>query len=132
MSDLTPNIVVQNPAVRKVANWVIGVALIVFPAAAVLEANAPAVDFSAWLVPATAVTSFLAGLFGLAVTTPNVPSRSLAIGDDTDDGGDLTDDGLTPEGTYVDEGDSGEDSGTQDADAYNAQGEPVSRGRYAE
>lgn len=73
----TPNVVVQNPSVRKAANWVLGVALIVFPAAAVLDANST-LDFSSWLVPATAVTSFLAGVFGLAVTTPNVPRGRYA------------------------------------------------------
>lgn len=68
----TPNVVVQNPTVRKVANWVLGVALIVLPAAAVLDANS-SLDFSEWLVPATAVTSFLAGVFAISVTAPNVP-----------------------------------------------------------
>ena len=71
----TPNVVVSNPAVRKVAGVVLGVALIVFPAAAVLDAASPELDFSVWLIPATAVTSFLAGIFGLAVTTPNIPSK---------------------------------------------------------
>ena len=70
----TPNVVVSNPAVRKVANVILGIALIVFPAAAVLDASSADLDFGQWLVPATAVTSFLAGLFGLVVTTPNVPS----------------------------------------------------------
>lgn len=69
----TPNVVVQNPHVRKVANIVLGVALIVFPAAAVLDSTAPGIDFSEWLIPATAVTSFLAGVFNVAVTVPNVP-----------------------------------------------------------
>lgn len=71
----TPNVVVADPRVRKVANVILGVALVIFPAAAVLDASSPALDFSAWLVPATAVTSFLAGVFGLAVTAPNVPSK---------------------------------------------------------
>lgn len=69
----TPNVVVGNPAVRRAANWILGVALIVFPAAAVLDATSPQLDFTVWLIPATAVTSFLAGVFGLAVTTPNIP-----------------------------------------------------------
>lgn len=69
----TPNVVVGNPHVRKVANVVLGVALIVFPAAAVLDATSPDLNFEQWLIPATAVTSFLAGIFDLAVTTPNVP-----------------------------------------------------------
>jgi hypothetical protein len=70
----TPNVVVQNPTVRKVANIVLGTALVLFPAASILDVTSPALDFSEWLIPATAVTSFLAGVFGLAVTTPNVPS----------------------------------------------------------
>jgi hypothetical protein len=71
----TPNVVVSDPRVRKVANIVLGAALIVFPAAGILDASSTALDFSSWLLPATAVTSFLAGVFGLAVTTPNVPSK---------------------------------------------------------
>jgi len=72
-ADLTPNVVVQNPSVRKYAGIVLGVALIFFPAAIVLDVNAPGLDWSAWTTPGMAVTSFLAGVFGLAVTTPNVP-----------------------------------------------------------
>lgn len=73
----TPNVVVQNPNVRKVANVILGAALVIFPAAAVLDGASADLDFSQWLVPATAVTSFLAGVFGLAVTTPNVPSKAV-------------------------------------------------------
>ena len=73
-SNVTPNVVVHNPAVRKVAGVVIGVALIFFPAAIVLDVNAPALDWSAWTTPGMAVTSFLAGIFGFAVTIPNVPT----------------------------------------------------------
>lgn len=69
----TPNVVVADPRVRKVANVILGVALIVFPAAAVLDGASADLDFSQWLIPATAVTSFLAGLFSVAVTVPNVP-----------------------------------------------------------
>lgn len=71
----TPNVVVSNPAVRKVANIILGIALIVFPAAGILDASSADLDFSQWLIPASAVTSFLAGLFGLVVTTPNVPHK---------------------------------------------------------
>ena len=74
---LTPNVVVANPIVRKYANIVLGIALVVFPTAAVLDASSVAIDFADWLIPATAVTSFLAGLFGLAVTTPNVPTKVI-------------------------------------------------------
>lgn len=78
---LTPNVVVADPNVRKVANVILGIALVVFPAATVLDATSPALDFSTWLIPATAVTSFLAGVFGLAVTTPNVGTEVIAKGE---------------------------------------------------
>lgn len=73
----TPNVVVADPRVRKVANIILGIALVVFPAAAVLDGSSVDLDFSQWLIPATAVTSFLAGIFGLAVTAPNVPSKGV-------------------------------------------------------
>lgn len=73
--DNTPNVVVQNPSVRLVANIVLGAALILIPAAIVLDVNAPAFDWSFWTTPAMAVTGFLAGVFGLSVTAPNVPRK---------------------------------------------------------
>jgi hypothetical protein len=69
----TPNVVLQNPAVRRALNWIVGLAAIIVPAAAVLDAASPDLDWSSVVVPATAVTSFLAGLLGLIVTTPNIP-----------------------------------------------------------
>ena len=69
----TPNVVVQSPHVRKIMNVVLGAALVILPSCAVLDAASPELDFASWLVPATSVTSFLAGVFGLAVITPNIP-----------------------------------------------------------
>lgn len=69
----TPNVVVHNPKVRKVANVVIGTALLAFPTLGILDASSPELDFAVWLIPASAVTMYLAGVFGLSVTTPNVP-----------------------------------------------------------
>lgn len=71
----TPNVVLANPQVRKALNWVVGVAAVVVPAALVLDAASPELDWSGVLGPAAAVTSFLAGLVGLAVTVPNIPSK---------------------------------------------------------
>lgn len=70
----TPNVVVQNPQVRRVAQWVIGLAALVLPSLAIIEAQTT-VDFSEWLPAATGVTSFLAGAFGLVVITPNIPKE---------------------------------------------------------
>lgn len=72
MSD-TPNVVVSSPRVRRVAQWVIGVAAIVVPAAMVLDAASPELDWTVWTVPGMAVTSFLAGLYGVTVSAPNIP-----------------------------------------------------------
>lgn len=74
-TNLTPNVVVQNPKVRKVAGWIIGAAAILVPTIMVIDASAPAFDLSAWTAPAIAATSFLAGVFQVAVSTPNVPRK---------------------------------------------------------
>lgn len=71
----TPNVVLQSPQVRRVLNWVVGLAAVIVPTAAVLDAASLDIDWSAFVIPATAVTSFLAGLLGLAVTTPNIPKE---------------------------------------------------------
>lgn len=69
----TPNVIVQNPAVRRIAGAVIGAAAIIVPAAVVLDSATDALDWTAWTTPAMAVTSFLAGVFQVSVSTPNVP-----------------------------------------------------------
>lgn len=70
----TPNVVLENPNVRRGLNWVVGTAAIVVPALAIVDATSAA-DFSSWLPAATGVTSFLAGLLGLTVTVPNIPKK---------------------------------------------------------
>ena len=75
MSDptVTPNVVVSNPRVRKVANVVLGTVSIIVAGAVVLDGSSPAFEWSAWTGPASALTLFLAGVFQVAVTAPNVP-----------------------------------------------------------
>lgn len=70
----TPNVVVQNPTVRKAAQWVIGLAALLLPTLAIVQAET-ALDFSTWLPAAMGVSSFLAGAFGLAVVVPNIPTK---------------------------------------------------------
>lgn len=70
----TPNVVVQNPTVRKVMGVILGVAAIVLPTIITFDMAADNVDFSSWTTPLMATLLFLSGLFGLTVTTPNVPS----------------------------------------------------------
>ena len=68
----TPNVVVSNPHVRKVMTWVLGVAMIVLPCFAIVEAQSSLV-FGPWLVPATGVVAFLGGIFNVTVVSPNIP-----------------------------------------------------------
>lgn len=70
---LTPNVVIGNPSVRRVANLVIGTLAIIVPTAVVVDLAAPEFDISQYTTPAMAGLLFLAGLFGLSVTTPNIP-----------------------------------------------------------
>jgi len=71
----TPNVVLANPAVRRVLNIVVGTAAIVLPVATIIDSRSDAFDWTAWTDPATAATSFLAGLLAVAVSAPNVPKK---------------------------------------------------------
>lgn len=71
----TPNVVLKSPRVRKIANIVLGTAGLLLGATMTADAASPAIDWSAFTLPAFAVYSFMAGAFGLAVTTPNVPGK---------------------------------------------------------
>lgn len=97
IASTTPNVVVQNPAVRKVAGVVLGIAGILLPVLLAVDAATEAFDLAAFTTPALAGVSALAGVFGLSVTVPNVPSGgSIAAGtteepdsEEDDDFGDL-------------------------------------------
>lgn len=69
----TPNVVVSNPHVRKVATTVIASVAIIVGAAVTLDLASPELDWAAFTNPASALTLFLAGIFGVSVTVPNVP-----------------------------------------------------------
>jgi len=70
----TPNVVVQNPSVRKAANVVLGVLGIAVGTAVVVDAATPAFDITAITTPVTVGYAYLASVFGLAVTLPNIPA----------------------------------------------------------
>jgi hypothetical protein len=70
---VTPNVVLANPQVRRVLNWVVGIAAVIVPLATIVDARSDAFDITGFTDPATAGTSFLAGLLGLTVTLPNIP-----------------------------------------------------------
>lgn len=69
----TPNVVVENPRIRKAANIVIGVTGLILGTAIVVDLAAPAFDLSTWTDPITAAYLYLGSAFGLTVTVPNVP-----------------------------------------------------------
>lgn len=71
--DKVPNAVIENPKVRYSVNVVLGIVGLLIGALVAVDTASDAVDFAAWLVPVIAVYSFMAGAFGLIVTTPNVP-----------------------------------------------------------
>lgn len=74
MNDFTPNVVVTNPKVRKIAQLVLSITGIILSSALVLDGNIPTLDWSTWLSPAFALYGFLAATFGLAVISPNIPT----------------------------------------------------------
>lgn len=79
MSDLnpseTPNVVIENPALRKGINIAISAAGLVLGTAIVVDLATPAFDISAWTDPITAGLLYVGAFFGVAVTVPNIPKR---------------------------------------------------------
>ena len=74
MSNVTPNVVIQNPVARKVARVVldvIGAALVITMA---VDASTPAFDLLAVTVPVLAGWTAARTVFGFAVDTPNTPT----------------------------------------------------------
>lgn len=71
----TPNVVVENPSVRRTANVVLGVVGLLVGTATVVDASTLAFDITAITIPVTVGYVYLAAIFGLAVTTPNIPKH---------------------------------------------------------
>lgn len=69
----TPNVVVSNPKVRRIANIALGVAGLVLGTTLVVDGASADFDVSAITTPALAGYLYLASAFGLAVITPNIP-----------------------------------------------------------
>lgn len=71
----TPNVVVSNPRVRKVANIVLGTAGLVLGTAIVVDGASAGFDITAYTGPILAGYVYLASAFQIAVTVPNIPTR---------------------------------------------------------
>jgi len=74
-SSITPNVVVQNPKVRRWAQIILSIVGLTLSSIMVLDNSTPAIDVSAWTTPAFALYGFLAATFGIAVITPNIPTN---------------------------------------------------------
>lgn len=71
----TPNVVIENPSIRKGLNVAVSTALVLVGTASVVDAASPAFDISAFTVPAMVGLTYIAAAFNLVVTLPNVPRR---------------------------------------------------------
>lgn len=69
----TPNVIVQNPAVRKVVGNILGGATLVLSIATLVDGAIAAVDYAYITGPAAVIIGGLFGIFQLGVTSPNVP-----------------------------------------------------------
>lgn len=74
-SSITPNVVVQNPKVRRWAQIILSIVGLTLSSIMVLDNSIPGADWSVFTVPAFALYGFLAATFGIAVITPNIPTN---------------------------------------------------------
>lgn len=77
MSDLmpveTPNVVIENPKIRRGVNVFLGVAGVIVTIAWIVDMSIEQIDISNLVSPATQILVGISALFGLSVTVPNVP-----------------------------------------------------------
>lgn len=73
MSMETPNVVIHNPRVRKIARTILDVTGAVLGTIIIVDMNSDALNLSAVTVPALAAWSYLRLVFGQAVDNPNTP-----------------------------------------------------------
>lgn len=77
LNNLTANVRVQNPTVRRVVGRIFGWAAVVLLAVGIVDQAVAAFDVSAQLGTASTITLGLFGLWQLIVTDPNVPTSKL-------------------------------------------------------
>ncbi len=69
----TPNVVVSNPAIRKVVGNTLGVASLILSIATLVDGAIAELDYAFVTGPAAVIIAGLFGIFQLGVTSPNVP-----------------------------------------------------------
>ena len=73
LNNLTANVRVTNPTVRRVVGRIFGWAAVVLLAAGLVDQAIPAFDIAPQLGTASTIVLGLFGLWQLIVTDPNVP-----------------------------------------------------------
>lgn len=71
----TPNVVIENPKIRRGVNVFLGIAGTIVTIATIIDINVTQIDISAYTTPAAGILLGIASVFGLSVTTPNVPKN---------------------------------------------------------
>ena len=71
----TPNVVVQNPLVRKVVGNTLAVASVALSIATLVDGAVSELDYGFVTGPAAVIIAGLFGIFQLGVTSPNVPKQ---------------------------------------------------------
>lgn len=69
----TPNVVVANPLVRKIAGNTLAVASLLLAIAVLVDGAILELDYANITGPAAVIITGLFGIFQLSVTSPNVP-----------------------------------------------------------
>jgi hypothetical protein len=71
----TPNVVVEDPRVRKIAGNTLAVASLLLAIAVLVDGAVVELDYGNVTGPAAIIISGLFSIFQLGVTSPNVPSK---------------------------------------------------------
>jgi hypothetical protein len=69
----TPNVIVENPTVRKVVGNALGVASLLLAVGTLVDGAIAELDYAFVTGPAAVIVAGLFGIFQLGVTSPNVP-----------------------------------------------------------
>lgn len=70
----TPNVIVSDPRVRKIAGNALGVATLLLAIATLVDGAVVELDYGNVTGPATVIIAGLFSIFQLGVTSPNVPT----------------------------------------------------------
>lgn len=71
----TPNVVIENPTVRKIVGNTLAVASVGLAIATLVDGAIAELDYSNITGPAAVIIAGLFGIFQLGVTSPNVPQK---------------------------------------------------------